>query len=105
LVGEGREGFELEETILALDKETQEVTAGGARQVVDDLAMDARLTAYLEGTGRQTSREEILADVEGKSDAIRSSLQRLVNSGRVPRSGTGKKGDPFLFSIPCTPTV
>jgi Bifunctional DNA primase/polymerase, N-terminal/AAA domain/Primase C terminal 1 (PriCT-1) len=99
LLGEGREGFELDETIVALDKETQEITTAGSRQAVDDAAIDARVVAYVEQLGRAATREEVLGEVEGRREALLASLGRLVAAGRVQKNGKGKKGDPFVFLV------
>jgi transposase-like protein len=51
----------------------------------------------------------IRENVEGKTDHIAKALRQLVNDGKVGRSGTGKRGDPFMYSLiamaPTTPAA
>jgi hypothetical protein len=60
---------------------------------------------YLIASGGQKTEPEIVENVEYKTAVQRNALRSLRENGAVTRTGTGKKGDPFQYSIACSRPV
>jgi hypothetical protein len=97
LWADGRSGVELEETIIVLNPVTQQVTSGGTRQEADEQDAERDILAYLGKQKGPVTQVLIRKDVEGDTGVIAKALYRLVDEGKISRTGEGKKGDPYLY--------
>lgn len=95
-----RYGQDLEETILALDPQTYLLTATGSVAGAECRDAETRILDYLEGRTERATRDQVLEEFGGRTQACTDALKALVASGRIVREGSGRKGDPFLFSVP-----
>lgn len=92
-----RYGTDLAETVASLVEETGIVSAAGdLRELQIQAAMDKVRDAL---AGGQLTQKEARDLVEGSTALTFSALNRLLESGELSRSGTGRKGDPFLYSL------
>jgi hypothetical protein len=57
---------------------------------------------YLTASGGQKTEQEIMKDVGYKTAVNRQALRSLHQNGAVTRTGGGKRGDPFQYSIACS---
>lgn len=93
-----RYGEDLPETILHLDPETGLVDAAGDMK---NFLLEERKSAILESIGSDPVDEKAIKELTGgtnkglTSKAVRS----LFEARRLSRTGSGKKGDPFLYQI------
>lgn len=94
-----RYGEDLEEIVLALDPETRIVTAGLARQEADEVDLASTILEYLKVCAEPVDEPAIREAVEGRRAVKVKTLRRLVEEGRVIRSGQGRKGDPYLYVL------
>lgn len=92
-----RYGEDLEETILAFDKETDLITVAGSFIESKKQQADQSVLAVMEKEplAEPQIKELVGRDQTGTAIAIR----RLVENGLLVRSGAGKKGDPFLYAL------
>ncbi len=96
---EGRDGVKLEETVLRLEEDGW-VTAAGTRADTSEAALDARVVEYLEGRAEPASLDGVREGTKMGRTVASDALRRLEASGAVLVSGKGKRGNPFLYSIP-----
>lgn len=94
-----RTGEDLPESVLVLDAH-QEPRIEGTRADYDAQQAGERVLAWLETQDEPVTRDAVKAAVEGRAELVVAALQRLASEGRVARTGGGKRGDPYLFSIP-----
>ena len=98
-----RYGTDLAETVASLDEETGIVSAAGdLRELQIQVAMDKVRDAL---AGGQLTQKEARDLVEGSTALTFSALNRLLESGEVSRTGTGRKGDPFLYALAQSPDL
>ena len=90
-----RLGHDLPETVLQFDSATKRLSLSGSREQaeVDDVA-----NHILAALGMSSMTEKEIGDiVEGRTTYLRTALRELVGSGKITRSGTGKKSSPYLY--------
>jgi hypothetical protein len=92
-----REGDDLEESVLVLGADGWPVLAGTKREHATR-QMAEEVLAYLSGREGMT-RDEIRADVPGDNTVKGSALDLLVREGKIQRSGAGRRGDPYRYSV------
>jgi hypothetical protein len=90
LWADGRPGVELDEIVVTLDPASQQVTSAGSKQDVDAQDIDLRVLAYLKAQKGPVTTELCKKEVEGRAEAIVTSLQRLLDRGLITRAGEGK---------------
>ncbi len=108
IASEQRFGESLEEVVLEMDEQTHCVSMAGSKSDADRaVAVDA-IIVYLRGRAAQYP-EDVGVDeptidnhVEGRTKTKREALREGVGNGKIERTGTGKKGDPFLYSVSCS---
>ncbi len=96
-----RIGTDMPETVLTFDEATHLLSVGGSKAEADCNALEKEIAEYLEGTDGKTE-QEIGERVEGKTTVKRRALRSLAEKGLVARTGSGKKGDPYIYSFPCS---
>jgi hypothetical protein len=94
-----RIGQDMPETILSFDAETLSFSLGGTRADEDRDAVAREIAEYLKSSEGEKVEDEICGAVEGTTGVKRKALRSLVVGGVVLRAGTGKRGDPFKYSI------
>jgi hypothetical protein len=97
-----RIGPTMPETILAFDKETHLLSVGATKEEADREQVEAGIVDYLDGREAGKPESEIVDHIEGRHAVKRKALRNLVDRALVSRTGTGKKGDPFIYSFPRT---
>lgn len=96
-----RYGEDLEEVTLTLDPDTRMVSAGPSRREADTAEVRQAILEYLGslGEGERVAESEINAKVEGRTTVKTRALRALVEEQKIIRNGTGKRGDPYVYSI------
>lgn len=90
-----RYGSDLEETVVTMG-DRGELGAGGLVRDHDLRDAGERIIEYLKGNpGAEQS--DIKEGVEGRWTVVRNALTELVKSGRVSKTGAGKKGDAHKY--------
>lgn len=102
-----RTGEDLPDTVIELDPETRAVHTSGTRHEADVSAVKAAIIEYLKGLPEPVDQSTIDDAVEGRTQHKRAALKELVEAQDVTRVGDGKKGAPYLYSVPCSlvPTI
>ncbi len=100
---ENRYGEAIEETVLLFDPETKTMALGGSRVDADSERIENEFIAYLRKQGVPCSQKQIDSNVNGKTAWKRHAIRNLLESKQISRSGSGKKGEPFLYTIACSP--
>jgi hypothetical protein len=91
-----REGDPIPKTVLSMDAETERISLAGS---VEELTSTKIRGEILELVGDSwLERVEIEEAVEGSTRAIRSALKELVTENKVTREGSGKRGNPYVYS-------
>lgn len=65
--------------------------------------VDTRILTYLRAPGRQPpTAREIAIGIYGENanaNAVQSVLKAMITEGRLTRTGTGKKNDPYRYEV------
>ena len=94
-----RYGEDLEEIVLVMDPETKIISAGGERKEVDERHVGKAIWEYLKDLTEPIEEKEIHDGVEGRRGIKITALRALVEQDKVLRTGDGKRGNPYLYSI------
>jgi len=95
-----RIGDDLSEMVLTFDPATRQLSLGGLRENADVASLGgAILTALAKGP---MSEPEICEEVQAKTAIKRKALHELTRQGKISRSGSGKRGNPFKYEIACS---
>ena len=97
--GEGRDGVKLREVILELDEEGGWVSAAGDLKQARVQDKGREIHDFLQDRESPATRTDIIEGVRGAPNTISAALGRLVDGGQIERSGEGKRGSPFRYSI------
>ena len=92
-----RHGKPIEDLVLSMDPETGIIETAGTKAEVDIQTTGEEILAFLEEQEEPVTRQDIESHIEGRTKAIRGALKRLVEQGKIDRSGAGKKNDPYLY--------
>lgn len=92
-----RIGNDLPETVLAFDFVTRTLSLGTSKVEIERADAEKHILEYLEGTSEPQTQQQIRENVEGQTKMIRAALTSLTQSGKLQLSGTGKRGNPFLY--------
>jgi len=93
-----RYGEDLPETVLNFDVERRAVSLGVTKAEAEATRVADNIIGCVKDRSGLTE-PEICDAVEGRLAGKRATLRELLQSGRVVREGTGKKGDPYRYSI------
>jgi hypothetical protein len=94
-----RYGEDLAETILKLDTQTGCVSEGGTREAEDDALMGDAIMREMGSLTEPADEGAILGLVEGRKRNKEKALRELVAAGKVLRTGRGRKGAPYVYSV------
>lgn len=97
-----RYGTDLEEMVVVLDEETRTVQAGTSRAEADEQQAAAAILDYLGTLSEPVEESEIREAVQVQTKMQVRALRTLVTGGEVIREGTGKRGDPYCYSVSCS---
>jgi hypothetical protein len=102
-----RIAHDLPETVLEFDPETRALSLGVEKSEAETERISQAILDYLRGSEESRTREEIEAQVEGKTGPARKALRLLVEGNKIAREGTGRRGDPFKyrFLLSCSPYI
>jgi 5S rRNA maturation endonuclease (ribonuclease M5) len=102
-----RYGVDWPETVLEFDPDPRSLSLGAEKSEAETGRISQQILDYLRGSEQERTREEIEAQVEGKTGPTRKALRLLVEEGKIVREGTGRRGDPFRYSFlfPCSPYI
>ena len=78
--------------------EKARLTLGAEQSEAASELVETDILAYLQSAG-PTTEPEIGEHVEGRTALRRKVLRSLVEQGRVAREGSGRRGDPFTYSL------
>ena len=93
-----RYGEDLPETVLDFDSGRRAVSLGATKERAEATRVADHIISCVKDRSGLTE-PEICDAVEGRLTGKRATLRELIQSGRVTRDGTGKKGDPYRYSI------
>ena len=96
-----RYGEDLPQTVLAFDAATGLTTSGGTLEDAQLAECGKDIVEFLanrEPTSETDIKESIPAGQYGRG-LISKALRRLKEQGKVERHGSGKKNDPYLYSL------
>jgi hypothetical protein len=94
-----RYGEDLEEITLTLDSETRMITAGPSRKEADEEATAILILDFLRPQSEPLEESAIQDAVEGRKAVKVRALRRLVEEGKVTRTGDGKRAAPYRYDI------
>jgi hypothetical protein len=92
-----RYGEDIPETVIGFNPETGATAAAGTVAEVETQKARTRIVEVI-GEGAMT-QAEIRESVEGQTRYTVAAIQELIQEKILSRSGTGKKGDPFRYSV------
>lgn len=91
-----RMGDDLPESILVLDARC-EPQLGPPKAEYELAQLGDKILAFLDTQTDPAPRVQVLEAIEAQATSKVRALQHLVADGKVTKTGTGRKGDPFLF--------
>jgi len=100
-----RYGDDMETTVLNFDPETKMAFLGGTKEEDDILRIEEAMLEFLGAQDEPVTEKVITDEVEGKTTLKRKALRDLFAMGKVGRTGSGKRGDPYLYSCSLVPTI
>lgn len=95
-----RYGTDMERTVLALDKSTGIVTVAGTAAEIQEVSVRTKILDLLRNEKGALTTMEICDALEMRRAAVLAAEKTLLESEEVVRVGEGKRGEPFLFSVP-----
>jgi len=95
-----RYGEDMQETILTFDSEARTVSLGLPRSEAEAERIGVEILAYFESQDESKDEPEVMDAVEGKTQVKKSTLRRLLQMGKLARTGNGRKGDPYVYTLP-----
>ncbi len=99
-----RVGPDLDECVINL-LESGRVVLGGSREVAERDVLMKKIYQALSNAENPLLHAEVLELVEGRRQAKIMALRQLVTDGSLRCTGTGKKTNPFVYSVPAVPAV
>lgn len=95
-----RIGPDLPETVVELDETTGRVRPAGTRALVDQTLVEQAIVEAVAAAGEPMTREAIFELVTARNVLRMKALTALVNTGSLIRLGTGRRNDPYRFTLP-----
>ena len=94
-----RHGTDVTETVLEYDADSDQLMSAGS---VEDMDMADACAQILAACVEPASRSAIIETVDGKARTITTAIRHLVQTGKLARSGSGSRGDPFTYKTKST---
>ena len=96
-----RRGRPLEDSVLRLNEDTGLVELAGTKRAIDTEIKREEIIAFLEEQEEPVRMATIQAALRSKRKPLNDTLRALVEQGKIGCSGSGKRGDPYLyFAVP-----
>src|SRR5262245_42241363 len=92
-----RYGTDLDEITLEYNQDTRTLTAGVARAEADLREAEKAVLEFLKTQAEAIDERTIQDAIDGRKGTKSKALRRLAETQRIERTGTGKKGDPYLY--------
>ncbi len=100
-----RYGTDMEPTILIFDTTTRMVALGGTKEENDTQKVADAILELLKAEEMPITEAAIDEQIDGRTVFKRKALRELVANGGITRIGSGKRGDPFLYSCSLVPAI
>jgi hypothetical protein len=94
-----RYGEDMPETVIEWDAERRAVSLGAERAKAESAKMGVEILELLKTRSEPPTEADIREAVEGRATLKSVALRDLLKEGKVNRSGSGKKGGPFRYSL------
>ena len=97
-----RYGEDLPESIVTLDAGTGWVSLGATKAEAAAKGCEDAILDFVAGREESVAHKDILAadGVTGRTATVQRAIHGLVDSGRLHRTGSGRRNDPFRYSFP-----
>jgi predicted Rossmann fold nucleotide-binding protein DprA/Smf involved in DNA uptake len=96
---EMRYGEDLEETLLVFDKDTGTFELGGLKREAEGADLQDRILELLQSSKDPVHYDQIKEEIGGNASKLSRALKQVVKNGKAMKTGSGKKGDPHLYSV------
>jgi hypothetical protein len=103
-----RYGGDLAESVLGMDPKTHVVTLVGSKDKADLAETGGAIEQYLKQHAEanpddpEADEPTIDTNVEGRTKTKREALRVRVAANRIQRVGSGRKGDPYRYTVSCS---
>jgi hypothetical protein len=94
-----RYGTDWPELVLNFDTVERSLSLGAEKSQAETERVGEAIATYLAGCDEPQTREQVEEHVEGKTAKVRGALKALCDAGRVSRSGSGTRGNPFYYGL------
>ena len=94
-----RTGTPLEDLVLRLDEETGIIDVAGTRAEVETERIGQEVLAFLKGQEAPVEMAIIQEALNVNRKRLSDALKALYDDGKIGRSGTGKKGNPYRYFV------
>jgi AAA domain/CHC2 zinc finger/Toprim-like len=94
-----RYGTDLDEITLEYNTETRTLSAGVPRAAADEAEAANAILEFLRTQKEPVEESVIDVAVEGRKGVKVKALRQAVKDGRIVRTGAGKKGDTYRYSV------
>lgn len=94
-----RYGAALEETVLTMDSDTFTISVAGSRLELDEANAAQAILEHLQSLSESADRTSIIEAVAGRAQVKHTAFRALLSANRLEKSGSGKKGDPYLYAL------
>ena len=97
-----RYGQDLPKSFVSLDPDTGWVTLGGTKAEASTKDLEDAILDFVAGSEEQPVPHRVILDAEdvrGARAKVLRTLGSLVNAGRLQRTGSATRGDPFKYSV------
>ena len=85
------------ETVMGFDAETETLTALGTAEEVTICQLEPEILGLLEAG--DLKQPELVEQVSGKIQLVLKALHQLCYEGKVEKTGSGKRGDPYSYAL------
>lgn len=94
-----RGGKNFDEMGLGFDKTTGRLKIDGTLQEIEIEEAAPKIIEFVESEGREVTEREIGHGVPLRAFIISRALRKLYREGTIERTGKGRRGSPFLYSL------
>ena len=96
--GFGRDGVEIEKTVVRLDDDGR-AQAFETKRAADTRAVGRNILEFVEAESAPVTRAQIREGVGGRTASVSAALRDLVTDNDLGKEGTGKAGDPVRYVV------
>lgn len=99
LYGRGRDDVELEKTVVRLDDDGR-ASAFETKRAADTRAVGARILEFVRGESEPVTRTRVRKAITARQSNVDAALRVLVADNDLIMTGTGRRSDPVIYSVP-----